>query len=552
MNQPFEKFLKLIEGEKKQLYQVYSYSIFKGIISLSLPLGIQSIISLLQGGRVSAAWLVLIFIIVASISFSGILQLLQLRITETIQQKIFTRAAFDFAYRIPKIKFEEISQYYAPELMNRFFEVPVLQKSITKVLLELPASVLQIFFALIVLSFYHPFFISFSLLLLFLVLIVIVFTAKKGLKTSVEESKHKFKVASWLEELARVKDTFKLSGKTDFHLNKMNTLATNYVNARESHYSILRIQYIILLIFKVCISASLLLIGGYLVLHQKLNVGQFVAAEIIVLLIIESSEKLILNIEMIYDVLTSLEKISEVTSMNLQKDTNESVTSISNSTEALQVELNNVSFQYPGNKNYIIRDASCFIQKGEIVCITGENGSGKSTLLHLISGLFKPTDGNILINGFHLENYSRENLYSYLGNGLVGENIFDGTLTENITIGRENISIEDVLWAIRNAGLDDYVKYLPEGLNTKIELSGSWLPESIYTKIIIARSIVNRPKLLLLEISTGSLEKDELKKIIDFLTNKSNNWTLIFISNDEYFVSKADHVLKIENGKILS
>ncbi|HNF71683.1 MAG TPA: ATP-binding cassette domain-containing protein [Chitinophagaceae bacterium] len=533
-----------------QLYQVYSYAFFKGVISLSLPLGIQTIINLIQGGKVSTAWLVLVFIIMIGIAFSGILQLLQLRITETIQQKIFTRAVFDFAYRIPRIRFEDIDPYYPPELMNRFFEVPVLQKNISKVLIDLPSAVLQILFGLIVLSFYHPFFISFSLFLLLLVIVVIVFTAKRGLETSIIESKQKFKAASWLEELARVKDTFKLAGKTDLPLTRMNSLATNYIEARESHFRILKLQYIILLFFKVAISASLLLVGGYLVLEQKMNIGQFVAAEIIILLLIDSSEKLILNFDTIYDVLTSLEKINEVTTMTLEKDEQQSTVHVNSNATGFEVELHKISFQYPGNSHLIINDSSTIIRAGERVCIAGENGSGKSTLLHLIAGLFKPTSGNILINKFHMENYDRSELYQYFGQGLVDEALFDGTLAENISLGRENISPESVLWATQVVGLDSYIKNLPEGISTKIELSGGRLPESIYNKIIIARSIVSRPKLLLLEIAMDSFEKEERHRLIDFLTDSSNAWTLIYICNDDYFKNKATQVLRIESGKI--
>ncbi|HCS19100.1 MAG TPA: ABC transporter ATP-binding protein/permease [Bacteroidetes bacterium] len=550
MNQIIGKFLKLIRPEKKQLYQIYAYSIFRGLISLSFPLGIQSIISLLQAGRVSAAWLLLVFVIVAGISFSGILQLLQLRITETIRQRIFARAAFDFAFRIPRFEFEDISKHNAPELMNRFFEVPILQKSISKVLIEVPAAVLQIFFALLVLSFYQSFFISFSLIFLFLVVLVFVLTAKKGIQTSIEESKHKYKAASWLEELARVKDTFKLAGKTDFHLKKMDALSVNYVKARESHYRVLHTQYLILLLFKIFISAALLLIGGYLVLEQKMNIGQFVAAEIIVLLIIDSSEKLILNFDTLYDVFTSLEKIEEVSGMPLQKETDDLQSPMPASGEPIQVEFNAISFKYPGNQNNILHEASTVIKKGERVCIAGENSSGKSTLLQLMLGLYKPDSGTILINGIHAENYHPDKLNPYLGNGLSKHNLFEGTLAENISLGREHITTETMLWAIRNSGLEAYLKNSPEGLNTRLELSGSRLSESIYTKIVLARAVVNRPKLLALEFCIECIEKDEREKIIDFLTDQSNNWTLIIIGNDDYLMHKVDRVIKIEKGKI--
>jgi ABC-type bacteriocin/lantibiotic exporter with double-glycine peptidase domain len=222
MKTPYERFWLLLKPDNKEIHQVYTYAFFKGLIVLSLPLGIQSIINLIQGGSVSTSWILLVFVVVLGVVMGGYMQLMQMRITETIHQKIFTRAAFDFAYRIPKIKFEEIYKHYAPELMNRFFDVLTLQKSLSKVIIEFPTAILQIIFGLILLSFYHPFFILFSLLLILLVFIIIRMTSKKGLITSLEESKYKYSLVSWLEELARVVKSFKYSQGTDLNLIKLD------------------------------------------------------------------------------------------------------------------------------------------------------------------------------------------------------------------------------------------------------------------------------------------------------------------------------------------
>jgi ABC-type bacteriocin/lantibiotic exporter with double-glycine peptidase domain len=177
--------------------------------------------------------MILVFIVTIGIAMGGYMQLMQMRITETIQQKIFTRAAFDFTYRIPKIKFEEIYKHYAPELMNRFFDVLTLQKSLAKIIIEFSTAILQITFGLILLSLYHPFFILFSILLVILVYSIIKFTTKKGLETSLEESKFKYKVVSWLEELARSKDSFKLAGITNLPELKTDERVTGYLESRE-------------------------------------------------------------------------------------------------------------------------------------------------------------------------------------------------------------------------------------------------------------------------------------------------------------------------------
>ncbi|MGB2761209.1 MAG: ABC transporter transmembrane domain-containing protein, partial [Maribacter stanieri] len=235
----WQRFLGLLKLDKKDVFQVFYYAIFAGVVNLSLPLGIQAIINLMQGAQISTSWIVLVVLVTLGVAFVGILQLMQIRIIENVQQKIFTRASFEFAYRFPKIKMSELHNYYPPELANRFFDTLTIQKSLSKVLIDFPAALLQIVFGLLLLSFYHPFFIVYGILLLLLIYVVFKFTAQRGLDTSLDESKSKYKVAHWLQEIARSIVSFKLSGKTSHALDKNDTLVVEYLNARESHFKVI-------------------------------------------------------------------------------------------------------------------------------------------------------------------------------------------------------------------------------------------------------------------------------------------------------------------------
>lgn len=550
MKTHYKRLWLLLKPDQKEIYQVYTYSFFKGVIALSLPLGIQSIINLIQAGSFSVAWMVLVGIVTTGIAIGGYMQLMQMRIMEIFQQNIFTRAAFDFTYRIPKMKFEAINKYHAPELVNRFFDIITLQKSLAKIIIDFSSAILQITFGLILLSLYHPFFIIFSVLLLLLVFLIFKLTSKKGMQTSYEESSYKYKVVSWLEELARSKDSFKLAGNTRLPESKTDERVLGYLNSREKHFKILKKQYILLLIFKMFVALGLLLIGGLLVLNQQMNIGQFVASEIIILLVIDSAEKLILNLENVFDTFTSLEKIGQV--IDIEIDDEERKSSLNHEfNESLSVEIDNLIFSY-NNNNPVLKGISCFFDKNKSYCITGSNGSGKSTLLHLISGLYTAQQGSICINGFPIANYNLSKLYNSIGNGFNEETIFEGSLHDNITLGRNHIKNDDVKWAIKQVFLSDYIKSLPNGLDNPIETSGNKLSKSIIQRIILARSIVNKPKLLLIENHIDCIEDEARNKIIDFLTDKSNGWTLIFISNDRYLQNKCDHIIHIENGQIIN
>jgi ABC-type bacteriocin/lantibiotic exporter with double-glycine peptidase domain len=551
MKTPLERFWLLLKPDNKDIYQVYTYAFFKGMIALSLPIGIQSIINLIQGGRVSASWIVLVFIVIVGIAMGGYMQLMQMRITETIQQKIFARAAFDFTYRIPKIKFEELYKHYAPELMNRFFDVLTVQKSLAKIIIDFSSAVLQIIFGLLLLSLYHPFFILFSILLVVLVFSIIKYTSKKGLETALKESKYKYRVVSWLEELARSKDTFKLAGITDLPQLKTDERVTGYIESREKHYQVLRFQYVLLLIFKVIVAFGLLIAGGLLVLEQQMNIGQFVAAEIIILLVIDSTEKIIVNLDNIFDILSSLEKVGQVTDLDLEKDTaDSSLQHVFN--KPIEIDVNGLNYTYPGRTKSVIKNITYRFEAGRSYCISGSNGSGKSTLIHLLAGLYQPLSGSVCINGLPIGNYNIFELYKFIGNALAEETIFEGTFYENISLGRDYIHSEDVKWAIEKVFLNDYIKMLPDGLDSPIEVSGQKLSKSVIQKIILARSIVNKPKLILLENHIDFIEDSEEKKIIDFLTDKSNGWTLISVSNNSYLKQKSDVVMNMTDGGVVN
>lgn len=356
---PLKRFYNLLELDKKDVSQIFFYAIFAGLISLSLPLGIQAIINFIQSGRVSASWIVLIVLVVFGVALVGILSLMQLRITENLQQKIFVRSSFEFAARLPKIKFEELYDSYPPELANRFFDTMTIQKGTSKLLIDFSAALLQITFGIILLSLYHPSFIIFGMLLLFLLYFIFKFSYQSGLETSLKESKFKYKIASWLQEIARNNFSFRKEINYDYALQKTDSLVTDYLNYREKHFSVIKRQFTQLIIFKIIITASLLSIGGYLVLNQQMNIGQFVAAEIIILLVINSVEKIIIGLETFYDILTSIEKIGQITDMNLEEETEaENMNFLTD----IILETENVKFKFPDSKETILSAISLKIK----------------------------------------------------------------------------------------------------------------------------------------------------------------------------------------------
>jgi len=547
---PIQRLWLLLKPDSREIYNIYIYSAFNGLVALSLPLGIQAIINLIQGGLVSTAWIVLVVVVVLGVGINGMIKIFQFRITENLQQKIFTRGALEFAYRIPRIKMEALYKYYAPELMNRYFDIMSVQKGLSKLLIDFSAATLQVLFGLILLSLYHSFFIIFSVILILLVFVIFKFTAKRGLDTSLLESKYKYQLAHWLEELARTVNSFKLSGNSNLPMQKTDEHVNSYLHAKEKHFKVLVQQYGLLVIFKMIIAAGLLVIGGILVMEQVINIGQFVAAEIIILLVIDSVEKLIASLENIYDVITAVEKIGQVTDIEL--DSEEGIELSEHAVgNGLNIEMSNVYFQYPNHPTQTLKNLNLIIKEGDQILVVGKNGSGKTTLMHIIASLYDIQQGQIVYHGLPKANINMTSIRSVIGNCMNQGLLFNGTILENITMGRDDCNFAQAKWAIDNLGLKDFIKTMPQGFNTIIDPQGKKLSMSITEKLLLARSIANKPKLLLIEDAFEHIDDSERKQIIDFLTDPIHGWTIVATSADKYYAQKTDRILLIDDGSIV-
>lgn len=547
---PIERFKNLIKVDKKDVYQLITYSLIGGLISLSIPLGIQAIINFIQAGKISTSWIVLVIIVVSGVGFVGILKIMQYRITENIQQKIFVRSSFEFAYRFPKIKFEQLYNYSPPELANRFFDTITVQKGFSKLILEVSTSALQIIFGIILLSFYHSFFIFFGVILLIILYLIFKINFESGLETSLNESKYKYKVAHWLQEIARNNLSFKNGKLFDFSLQKNDYLVNQYISQRESHFKVLRRQFIQLTGFKILISAGLLIIGGMLVLSQQMNIGQFIAAEIVIITIIAAVEKMFYGLELFYDVITSLEKLGAVVDLDLEKEKIQINYTLDD--DEINISTEQLTFQFPDADLPVIKDLNIKIKAGDRILIQGENGSGKTTLIRLLSRLIEPSAGTIFINDTNYKKFSFDEYRSKIGVITSKDSTFEGTILENITCSCPTVSMQDVNEILEKLELTTLIKSLPLGLETELLSEGKKINASAIQKILLARVLVTKPKLLFLEEPVDKIDKITAEKIIDMLTDISKPWTLVVISNNNYWKDKCNQKITLEKGQIKS
>jgi ABC-type bacteriocin/lantibiotic exporter with double-glycine peptidase domain len=542
---PVARIFNLVKLERAEITAIYFFAILSGLIQLSLPLGVQAIIGFVIGGAMSASLVILISLVILGVLFTGLMQINQMKLNEKIQQKIFVRYSFTFAERLPKLDLKKADNFYLPELVNRFFEISTLQKGLSKLLLEIPTATIQVLFGLILLTLYHPAFILFGLLLIIILWLILYYTGSRGLQTSLLESRSKYSIAAWLEEMARIIKSLKFSTGAKYHLQKTDERVSSYLEFRTSHFRILLQQFYTLIGFKVIITAAMMIVGSLLLVKQQLNIGQFIAAEIVIILVISSVERLIGNLDNLYDVLTAVDKLGKFTDKPVEENGTLPFTP-GNSGVSLQME--NVSFGYTSSRK-VLNNISFKINPGEKVAVAGVDGRGKSTMLRLLSGVYQDFEGAILLNNVPIGNYDLASLRSQTGIMLSQQDIFEGSLLDNITMGSSDVSLKRINELAGKTGLLSYISTLSRGYDTELDAAGIRLPRNVIHKILLVRALAHNPSLLLLEEPWQGLEEKNKKQVQETLLRESKNTTLLVATNDEEFLQRSDKIIYMdENG----
>ncbi|QIP16536.1 ABC transporter ATP-binding protein [Spirosoma aureum] len=316
-----QRLLRLLGTERKDIVYTLLFAIITGLIGLTLPLGIQAVFNLVSSGMLFSSVYVMIGLVIVGVLAGGLLTIVQFTLVEIIQQRIFAKAAFEFTYRLPRIQPEALNDYYPPELMNRFFDVVTLQKGMSKVLIDLPAAAVQILFGTILLSFYHPVFLGFGLITLLVIYVVIRLFGPEGTRTSIKESSDKYKVVDWLEQYSlKVSESHAFDERTN-PIDQIDKYLASYIKHRNDHFSVLKRFYYSSVGFKTMVTGGLLIIGTSLVVSREMSLGQFVASELVIVLITGAVDKLITSVDTVFDMLTSVEKIGAVTDLPIETDT---------------------------------------------------------------------------------------------------------------------------------------------------------------------------------------------------------------------------------------
>lgn len=491
---PFARLKRLLRPEWPDIAVVLVFAGFSGLLTLATPIAVEALVNTVAFGRFLQPLVILALILFTFLSFGAAIRALQTYTVEIIQRRLFARVAVELSRRLPSVRQDALHGAYGPELVNRFFDVLTVQKTCAQFLLDGVAIVMGTVIGMAVLAFYHPWLLGFDVVLLGLIGLTVFVLGRGAVKTAVKESKYKYAMAAWLQDLARCSTTFKLGG--EWALARTDQLTMEYLQARRTHFRIVMRQVLFALGIQALASTVLLGLGGWLVMKGQLTLGQLVASELIVAVIVGSFAKLGKHMEAYYDLLAAVDKLGVLFDLPLERQ--EGMRHLAHDGQASAgTELVRLHVLTSESAQATFRDLDLQVPRGARLGLVG-SAANQQALLDLIFGLRRPASGRVELAGSDLRDVRPDILRRHVALAREIECV-SGTINENVSLHRPEVAMADVRLALRAVGLYDELMHLPEGLETPLTPSGSPLHRSQLIRLMLARAIAGRPQLLLLD-----------------------------------------------------
>ena len=539
---PARRFFRLLKAERGDIITLLIFSVFAGLLYLAAPLAVDAVVSNLAFGGQSRPYVqaivILAFALFGALALQAVVSGFQYYISDIIQRRIFVRTAADLAYRLPRVKAEALDDVHAPELVNRFLDVVTAQKSTSLLLLDGINLVFGSLIGMLLLALYHPVLLLFVAVLLGLIIVITWLLGRGAVDTSIAESRMKYDVVNWFEEIAAFPFLFKGPGGYDMAYERANRLATEYLNRRAGHFRIVMRQIVGLLILSVFASATLLVLGGWLVVSQQITLGQLVASELIMGTIVTAMAKMGKKLEAWYDAMAAMDKLGHIFDLEIEREDGEQPAKREGGAEVRGCDL---SFGYHGP---LFAKKTFSIPAGSRAAIVGPHGSGASSLLDILFGLRQPSEGHVSIDGLDLRSWYLEALRESVML-LRRDEVVDGTIIENLRLGRVDVGLDEIREALERVGLLDVLLHRPEGLNLRLKVGGAPLSGNQRTRLLLARALVQRPRLLLIDELFDSLDDESFKLLETAILDHSLPWTVILATRDHDVTKRCDTIIEL-------
>lgn len=514
---PLQLLFRLLQPESKDIFAVLIISSIAGLLMLSVPVTAQHLVRTVTFASLYQPIVVLSLMLLGILGFVAALTTLQTYVAEIIQRRLFVKVAGAVARRLPQTEVAAWKQHHAPELMNRFIDVVIVQKAVAALLVDGVAILLSTLIGMSVMAFYHPFLLGYDLLLLALLTGIIFGLGRGGVQSAIGESRVKYQVLAWLEDVARCPSIFQAFGAAELAAQRSDALCSAYLQQRRAHFRVLLRQIVSVLLLQAVATTSLLGLGGYLVLNEQLTLGQLVAAELIVATIVLSFAKLGKQLEGWYDLLAAVEKLSHL--MELPVESRAGLVGLPR-TGPGQLEIRR------GGDS----DRGVFVAPRGCAVLEGWDQAAYQALRETLQGGRDRAGMIVLLDGVDLADFRPDIIRAHI-TVLSDVEFLPASIADNVHIHRAGTTDKDVLDALDAVGVNEEFRVAGRSVADMMQPSGWPLTESQCVRLVLARGLAGHPRVLVIDRLLDGLGDDDLIALVPRLSRVLGETTLLVITD---------------------
>lgn len=536
---PYIRLIELLKLEKQDIFMIILLTVGSGLLAFAIPLAVQSLVNLVTMGGVVQPLVVVSLILFILLCLSGALYLLEYYVVELIQRRIFVRASLQSASDAQQMSVTVTDSQNPLELMNRFFDVSTLQKASYQLLTKGLAAALTAILGSLVLMFYSFYFALVSLFLLLMAWVIVVVLGRVATHSAIEESYAKYNIAAWLESIAYNLNIFKFGSGQDLALAQADHLASDYLVRRRRHFGTLFRQNLLAIIVYAIAGSLMLGLGGWLVMQGQINLGQFVAAELIIFGVLGAFLSFVSKLEYLYDMVAAMDKLAAIHEVSKERQSGHAISMES----APELACKDISYAF-SSQHSVVEHVTFTVKPGASVSILAETGVDRAILADVLVGLRSPTSGHVQVNGLDLRQLDlgtyREKV-AYINH----LEILEGSILENLRFGNSS-DLSEIQAVLQSLGLSRRIEQLIEGLSTPLVPRGLPLTRTEQRLLMIARAVLSKPRLVVIDAILDEVDSSALKLASKTLQPTEQPWTLIVLTQSKEVAGHFGTVVKLD------
>jgi putative ABC transport system ATP-binding protein len=524
------------------------YGIIITILNLALPLAIQNLIGTIVYSALIQPIIIVSIILVFVLSFSSILSLLQKYLIEIYYRASFVRLSSELLLRALYADYQSFNKRNTSDLSARYFDIFNIQNAASSLVTEGLLTVLQIVVSCTLLSFYHPYLLLLSVICLLSIYLTWMFFSKAAIRYAIYNSEAKYGFFAWLNDIFKMNYFFKSEINKNYALEKGSDLIDKHIKTRKKYWNILFIQFIILSCVYLALTMALFTGGSILVVQGQLTLGQLVASEIIFTGALIGVAKLPSYFDGYFKLIAASEEMSHAFDIKLENNVQQNIIkahdSLINHHNTLELSNLEIKDNFGGIYNFNLA-----IKTGSSNLIMTANNDCECILMELIMGFVKPIHGTIEFEGLNYLDYDQQMLRDKIC--LVKSvYMFGCTLKDFLFSPQSSSAYTESKYVLDKLGVTEILNRLPNGLNTHLIGNGYPLRDWQIVLLKLAKGIISKPKVLLINQEFDKLNKDIQKKVLDYIINETNITFIHFSNNLDLYVNYNSFIFLLHNRTI--